>query len=105
MAGIVVVLGALLSAVFRGPGDGQAIWVSGVVAFVVQCAAFALSRMVGAGNLAARLGAGALIRFLTLVVYAALVVLVLKLPATAALVSLAAFFFVSTLIEPLLIKS
>jgi hypothetical protein len=104
MAGVVLLVGGLLAALFRGPGDMQAIGISGVVALVVQCTAFSLSRMVGEGNLAARLGTGALLRFLALAIYAVLVVLVLKLPATAALVSLATFFFVSTLIEPLLIK-
>jgi hypothetical protein len=104
MAGVVLLVGGLLAAIFRRPGDLQAIVISGVVALVVQCTAFSLSRMVGAGNLAARLGAGALLRFLALAIYAVLVVFVLKLPATAALISLAAFFFVSTVIEPLLIK-
>ena len=104
MAGVVLVVGGLLAAVFRKPGDLQAIGISGAIAFVVQCTAFSLGRMVGAGNLAARLGTGALLRFLALAVYGLLVVFVLKLPATAALISLAAFFFVSTLIEPLLIK-
>lgn len=104
MAGVVLLVGGLLAAIFRRPGDLQAIGISGVVALVVQCTAFSLSRMVGTGNLAARLGAGALLRFLALAIYAVLVVFVLKLPATAALISLAAFFFVSTVIEPLLIK-
>ena len=104
MAGVVLVVGGLLALVFRGPGDRQAIGISGAVAFVVQCLAFSLSRMVGAGNIAARLGTGALFRFLALAIYAVLVMYALKLPATAALISLATFFFVSTLIEPLLIK-
>lgn len=104
MAGVVLVVGGLLALVFKGPGDRQAIAISGIVALVVQSAAFSLGRMFGAGNIAARLGAGALLRFLALAVYAVLVIFVLKLPATAALISLATFFFVSTLIEPLLIK-
>jgi hypothetical protein len=103
MAAVVLIIGGLLAGVFRGPGDRQAIVVSGIVALVVQCAAFSLGRLAGAGNLTARMGMGALLRFLALVLYAVLV-FVLKLPAPAALVSLAAFFFVSTVIEPLLIK-
>jgi hypothetical protein len=103
--GVVLVVGALLSFVFRGPGDVRAIWISGVVAVVVQLAAFSLSRIAGAANLMARMGAGMLIRFLALVAYALLVAFVLRIPTAAALVSLAAFFFLSTLIEPLLIKS
>jgi hypothetical protein len=103
MAGVVLVIGGLLGALFRGPGEWQAIAVSAVVALVVQCAAFSLGRMMGAGNLTARMGTGALLRFLSLPIYAVLV-FVLKLPAAAALISLAAFFFVSSVIEPLLIK-
>ena len=104
MAGVVLLVGGLLAAVFRGPDDRLAIGISGAVAIVVQIAAFSLSRLVGAGSLAARLGMGALLRFFALVMYAVLVVLVLRLPATPALISLAAFFFVSSVIEPLLIK-
>jgi hypothetical protein len=104
MAAVVLVVGGLLAALFRGPGDLRAIGISGAVALVVQSAAFSLSRAVGAGNIAARLGMGALLRFFALAIYALLVIVVFKLPATAALISLATFFFVSTVIEPLLIK-
>jgi hypothetical protein len=48
---------------------------------------------------------GAVLRFLVLGVYALVFVETLALPSVAALVSLAAFFFLSTLIEPLLLKS
>lgn len=103
---VVLVVGAALAFVFRGPGDLQAIWISGIVAIVVQLAAFALSRLAaGYGSLMARMGTGAILRLVALVAYALIVIFVLKLPAVAALVSLAAFFFLSTLIEPLLIKS
>ena len=103
--GIVLVVGILFSLVFRGPGDAKAIGWSGAVAIIVQLAAFTLSRVAGQGNLMARMGMGMLLRFLGLVIYSLLVLLVFKLPAVAALVSLATFFFLSTLIEPLLIKS
>jgi hypothetical protein len=102
--GVVLVVGALLALVFRGPNDLTAIGISGIVAIVIQLAAFSLSRVAGQGNLMARMGTGALLRLFALVAYAMIVVFVLKLPAVAALVSLAAFFFLSTLIEPLLIK-
>jgi hypothetical protein len=103
--GVVAVAGGLLSFVFRDQAAWTAIWISGLVAVAVQMAAFSLSRAAGQANLAARLGAGALIRLFSLVAYALIVVFVLKLPTAPALVSLAAFFFLSTLIEPLLIKS
>jgi len=103
-AGLIMVVGALLSALFRGPGDAVAIVVSGVVAMVVQLAAFSIGRALS-HNLSARMGATSILRLLVLVAYALLVAKVLQLPLVAALVSLAAFFFLSTLIEPLLIKS
>jgi len=102
--GVVLVAGALLSLAFRGPGDAAAIWISGIVAIAVQLAAFVLSGIAGRANLMARMGSGMLIRLFGLVIYALVVILALKLPSTAALVSLATFFFFSTLIEPLLIK-
>lgn len=105
MIGVVLVVGALLTLAFHGPGDSQAIWTSAGVAIVVQLIAFAVGQSAGKVGLSARMGAGALVRFLALVFYAFLVALVLKLPVTAALISLFLFFFLSTLIEPLLIRS
>jgi hypothetical protein len=104
--GVLLAAGALLSLLFRGPRDAWAIWLSALVALAVQLAAHALGRIAGqTGGLVARMGVGALVRFLALVVYALLVALVFKLPVVAALISMAAFFFLTTLIEPLLTKS
>ena len=103
--GVVLVVGALLSLAFRGPGDTGAIWFSAGVAVAVQLAAASLARLAGANNLMVRMGTGALLRLLTVVLYAILAAKVIGLPLVAALVSLAAFLFLSTLIEPLLIKS
>ena len=103
--GVLVVGGFLLSLGFHGPEDAPAIWISAGVALVVQLGAAMLGGAIGKTNVQARMGAGALIRFLTLIAYALLVAFVFRLPLTAALVSLAVFFFVTTLIEPLLIKS
>lgn len=103
---VVLVVGALLSLTFRGPGDALAIWLSAALAIAVQLAAFAVTKAPGVGNnLVARMGAGALIRLFTVVAYAFLAAKVFELSLVPALVSLAAFFFLSTLIEPLLIKS
>lgn len=105
MIGVVLVVGALLSFVFRGPGDARALWVSAVVAVVVQLVASWVGQSAGRAGLTARMGAGALVRFLALVIYAVLVAVVFKLPVTAALISLFLFLFLSSLIEPLLIRS
>ena len=103
---VVVIAGAFLSLAFRGPGDMTAVWVSAAVALAVQVAAFAVTRSVGGGggNLVTKMGTGALLRFLALVVYAVLTATVLHLPLVAALISIATFFFLTTLIEPLLIR-
>lgn len=103
--GVIVVVGVLLSLIFRGPGDAAAIWISAAVAVAVQLAASSLGRLAGHNNVMARMGTGAILRLLTIVVYALLVAKVIMLPLVAALVSIAAFFFLTTLIEPLLIKS
>ncbi|HEY4215610.1 MAG TPA: hypothetical protein VGM67_00645 [Gemmatimonadaceae bacterium] len=102
---VVLVVGAVMSFAFHGPNDTDAIWLSGVVAVVVQLAAARVGQAIGRDNLTGRMAIGALFRFLSLVIYAVLVALVLKLPIVAALLSLFVFFFLSTLIEPLLIRS
>jgi hypothetical protein len=100
------IMGALLMMAFHGPDDAMAIWTSAVVAVAVQVGASALGRMVGGSvNLMARMGIGALLRFLTLAVYAVLVVTVVHLPHVAALISLVTFLFLSSLIEPLFNRS
>ena len=107
MIAVLAIVGALLSLLFRGPGDALAVWVTAAVALVVQLCASALGRLVGQGpaGLMARMGVGMLVRFLALVVYALLVTLVFKMRIVAALISMAAFFFLTTLAEPLFIRS
>jgi len=94
----------LLALAFPSPAEVRAIRVSAVLAFVVQLATFALARRTAGTNPFAGYGAGMLLRFLTLAVYAFVVVDHLALPSSAALLSLATFFFVSTLVEPPLLK-
>jgi hypothetical protein len=105
VVGVVLVGGLLMSLAFHGPRDSTAIWTSGAVAVLLQLAAFAVGRAAGQVGLMARMGAGALVRFFGLIAYALLAVLALKLPAVAALISLATFLFISSLLDPLLIKS
>jgi hypothetical protein len=107
LAATAIALGAglLLTLAFRGPGDAAAIRLSAIVVVVVQLVAFAIARQMGPKNALAGWGIGALLRFMTLVVYALIVAkLVTTVPLTAALVSMAALFFLTTLLEPLLLK-
>ena len=55
-------------------------------------------------NMIAGWGAGMLLRFVTLVLHALVGIKVMGYPPAPALLSLAAFFFVSTLIEPVFLK-
>jgi hypothetical protein len=89
---------------FPGAAERRAVLFSAGLAFVVQLAAFAAVRRTRGTNPFAGYGASVLLRFTALALYAFVVVGQLELPATAALVSLVAFFFVSTLIEPPLLK-
>ena len=102
--GSIAVVGWLLTLGFSGPGDAAAIWLSAGVAAVVQLVAFGVTALIARQHIIAGWGAGALIRFLALVVYAFLAVKVLGVAPVAALVSLAAFLFVSTLIEPFFLR-
>jgi hypothetical protein len=95
----------VMTFVFQSPDGARAIWTSAAVAFSVQVIAFTIVKLSAKTNVMAGWGVGAIIRFLVLGVYALVFVKALALPSAAALVSLAAFFFVSTLLEPLLLKS
>jgi hypothetical protein len=94
---------AIMTIVWSTPAEERAIWLSAAIAFVVQMLAFGVATVVRRDQVIVGWGLGALMRLLTLSVYALVFVNALGLPATAALVSLAVFFFLSTLVEPLLL--
>ena len=100
----IAAIGWLLTLGFPGPQDAAAIRLSAIVAIVVQLVAFAVTKAIAQRHVIAGWAAGSLLRFMTLVVYALLAVKVLGLPPVAALVSLATFLFLSTLIEPLFLR-
>ena len=102
---IIGISAVALTFVFKGPGDARAIWISAAVAFVSQVAAFPAVRKLTPKNLTAGWALGSLVRFGTLGVYTLVAALVLHLPMTAALVSLALFYFLSMVIEPLFLRS
>jgi hypothetical protein len=103
-AAVVLVLAFVLTLVMKDPRVARAVWMSAVVAVAVQLAAFGLTRATQPANVIAGWGAGMIIRLAALAVYGLLVVKVLDLPMGPALLSLAAFFFVTTLIEPAFLK-
>ena len=95
----IALVGALLALVFRTAADHRAILTSAGVACVVELLASSVVRVAPRGRAMQAGGLGALLRFSVLLAYALLALRPLELPATAALISLAAFFFVSTLLE------
>jgi hypothetical protein len=95
----------IMTLLYQSPDASRAVWTSAAVAFAVQVLAFTIVKLSAKTNVIAGWGVGAIVRFVVLAVYALVFVKLLRLPSGAALVSLAAFFFLSTLIEPLLLKS
>jgi hypothetical protein len=102
-AALTVSTAAIMTIVWSTPAEERAIWLSAAIAFVVQMLAFGVASVVRREQVMVGWGLGALMRLVTLSVYALVFVNALGLPATAALVSLAVFFFLSTLVEPLLL--
>ena len=94
---------AIMTIVWTTPAEERAIWISAAIAFVVQMLAFGVVMVVRRDQVLIGWGLGALMRLVTLSLYALVFVKALGLPSTAALVSLATFFFLSTLVEPLLL--
>ena len=104
-AALIAMTGALLALAFDSAIERRSILVSAVLAFVVQLAAFAAVALASAANVMAGWGIGVLVRLLVLVAYALLVIQAIGLAPVAALISLAAFFFLCTLVEPLVLRT
>jgi hypothetical protein len=103
---VIIAAGAwLLGLIFAAPGEHRALAISAGVAWLVQLCGFGVARRFMATNLMAGWGLGMLLRLVTLTVYGLVVVKSFALPAAAALVGLATFFFTSMLIEPPLLRS
>jgi len=101
---VIALVAWMLTLALSGPGATSAIGISAVVAALVQIAAFAVTKSIMTRNVIAGWGAGSLVRFLTLFIYGLLAVKVLGLAPVPALLSLAVFFFLSTLLEPLFLR-
>lgn len=99
----VALLGGLAVLVVRAPAARHAVLVSAGVAVAVQVVAFAGVRAAGPRRVLAAWGAAGALRLLTLIVYGLVSVPMLGLQPAPALLSLAAFLFVTTLIETQLI--
>jgi hypothetical protein len=107
-AALILIGTIILRTFFRTVEQHKAMLVSAGLAFAVQLGAYALMRPARAGRgapgeLMIRWGAGAVMRFVVLVLYAPLA-RVMFLSLEAALVSLVTFFFLTMMAEPLLLE-
>ncbi len=102
-AGLIALSWLLLRLGFNSPADGKALLMSAAVAWVVQIATFTIARRAAHRNLMVGWAIGTVLRVIVLVLYAFLVAPAFGLPRSAALVSLVTFFFLSMLVEPLLL--
>lgn len=103
-AAVLALVSAVLLLLYPDDASRRAIGISAAIAFVVQAIAFGIIRLSDGKNVIAGWGLGALLRFLVFGVYALVLVEALALPSGVAMISLAAFLFLSTLVEPLLLK-
>ena len=97
------VVGAIAALFTEGLGR-QAILASAVLALLVQLLAFGVARMFRGRHVFVGWGTGSAMRFVALAFYALIVAKLWAAPATVALLSFAAFLFVTTVIEPLFLK-
>ena len=101
----IVLVGAWGATLFVStPGVATAVWTSAAIATVVQIASFSLTRATQPGNVVAGWGSGMLIRFLALALYGFVGAKALGLMLGPALLSFAAFLFLTTLVEPAFLK-
>ncbi len=101
---LIVGLAWLLTKLWVEPDAQRAIWFSAGIALGIQVIGFLFVRVLVPVHVIAGWGAGMLLRFVTLVLHALLGTRLMGFPPAPALLSLAAFFFVSTLIEPVFLK-
>ncbi len=92
-----------LALYFDAPGESRAIWVTAVVAWVIQLFTFVIAKKSATTNVIAGWGVGAVLRMLSLGAYALVIVKAFDMPPTAPLF-LFVFFFVTMLPEPLLLN-
>ena len=93
-------------AVFRDADSRRSLGIAAAVAFTVQMISFFVAReFAKRQNVMAGWGIGIALRFVVLLLFGFLAVPAFALPMASALMSLAMFLFVSTLIEPLFLKT
>ena len=101
---VLLVAGGILAVFYDTWPERRAILISAAVALGLQLVVFVGLRLVPREHVVAAWGVGAIARFAVLLLYAMVLVKALALPSGAALVSLATFLFVLTVLEPPFLK-
>ena len=105
-AAIIGALWAILVLLFTESAVRRALGITATIAFFVQVVAFEVARaMARRKNVIAGWGIGVALRFVALAVFAFVAVPAFSLPVGPALISLAVFLFLTTLVEPLFLKT
>ncbi len=102
---VIGLAGVLFGLAYSSDAGRLAIVASAVLAWVAQGMAFTIAWRLRTWNVMAAWTLGMLLRLVVLMLYGLLGVRALSLPPEAALVSMAVFFFLSTLIEPWFLRS
>ena len=101
---VAIALIGIVAWAFTDAAGHRVILASAAIALGVQVIAFALARLLQPRNLLLGWGLGSVLRLVALVVYAVVVARLWRAPLTPALLSLAAFLFVTTVFEPVFLK-
>jgi hypothetical protein len=101
---VLALTGAGLAWWFAGPEHRSALVGAGVLAFAVQTLTFTIVRLVAQEQVIAAWGVGVLVRFAVVAAWAFVLVPALGLSPSAALFALVAYFFVSTVVEPIFLN-
>ncbi|HJQ20683.1 MAG TPA: hypothetical protein VJ867_10065 [Gemmatimonadaceae bacterium] len=100
---IVAIITALAATLISGSAI-RIVLTGGLVALAVQLASFTIARVLRARNMLLGWGLGSALRLIALVIYAILVAKLWRAALTPALLSFAAFLFVTTVVEPVFLK-
>lgn len=102
---VVVCVGAwIVTWAVPGQDIPRSVWASAIAVVIVQAVTFSIAWMMRPVNVIAGWGMGMVVRLITLVLFGMFGVKALGLALQPALLSMAGFFFVSTLIEPVFLK-
>jgi hypothetical protein len=104
-AGLVGLASLVLRVAYTSEADRRAVTAAAVLALVVQGITWGIIQSLDGTQVIAAWGLGAVVRMLTLVGFAIAGPRLVGLPLESAAISLAVFLFLTTLVEPLFLKS